>query len=127
MNELATKIAKKEITEQDLIDAKELIDRATLISEGITACKKTILFPLTQDYVRCYYQPYSSLGGPWYGKCRHDGLFILYLWRGSWLGDLEIGRCDISNFNEVFRAFDNEEIAPHLERFLREQIEKANL
>ena len=46
MNRLATFIANGSISVEELASAKELIERAELVTKGIEACKKTLAFPL---------------------------------------------------------------------------------
>lgn len=54
MNKLATLIAKGEITVEELVSAKELIERAELVTNGIKACRKTLMFPFGVSEINCY-------------------------------------------------------------------------
>lgn len=123
MNKIATLIAKGEITVEDLASANELIERAELVMNGIEACKKTLSFSFGVSSIYCY--SYTDRAGEYEasGECFDDGTFICYC---NWGGYHEIGRCNLTNFAEVFMAFENREFACDLRRFLLQQIEKAN-
>jgi hypothetical protein len=121
MNKLAELIANGEITVDELADAEELIVRAKLVTQGIEACKKNIVFPLASSSVSCY--RYTAFGEyeAW-GECTIAGTFTCF---SNWGGNHEIGRCNLTNFKEVFLAFDQKEFGGDLKRFLEEQVEKA--
>ena len=122
MGKLSELIAKGEISVEELASASELIERAKLVKEGIEACKKNISFPLATIEVPCY--SYTDRAGEYsaWGSCTRDGIFRCWC---NWGGDHEIGRVNLLDFAEVFKAFENEELAHNLKRFLTEQIEKA--
>lgn len=50
----AALIANGTITVEELANASELIERATLVKAGLEACKKTILFPIGETEILCY-------------------------------------------------------------------------
>ena len=123
MNKLATLIANGDITVEELASAKELIERAELVTNGIEACRKTLAFPFGVSSINCY--SYMDRAGEYeaWGNCTTDGTFTCSC---NWGGNHVTGRCNLTNFAEVFMAFENEEFAHDLRRFLRQQIEKAN-
>ena len=123
MNKLANLIANGEITVEELANAGELIERAELVSKGLKACKRTILFPFGTDEISCY--SYMDSAGEYqsWGSCTKDGVFTCSC---NWGGNHETGKCNLTNFTEVFMAFENDEFAHDLRRFLLQQIEKAN-
>lgn len=122
MNKLATLIANGEITIQELANATDLIERAQLVTNGIEACKKTLAFHFGETQISCY--QYMDSAGEYeaWGTVDTSGLFICYT---NWGGNHEIGRCDLTNFMEVFLAFEKNEFSSDLKRFLKWQIEKA--
>ena len=115
-------IAKKEITVEGLSSAKALIERAELVTKGLQACKKTLMFPLGVDEINCY--SYMDSAGEYeaWGKCTVDGTFTCYC---NWGGNHLIGSCNLTNFSEVFMAFENSSFEHNLRRFLLQQIKKA--
>lgn len=123
MNKLATLIAKGEITVEELASAKKLIERADLVTNGIKACSKTLVFPFGVSEINCY--SYTDSAGEYeaWGTCTSDGTFTCSC---NWGGNHVVGRCNLTNFTEVFMAFENSEFAYDLHRFLLQQIEKAN-
>lgn len=122
MNKLATLIANGDITVEELASAKELIERAELVTKGIEACKKTLVFPVGSSSIDCY--SYTGTAGEYeaWGKCTADGMFTCSC---NWGGDHVNGRCNLMNFAEVFMAFENREFANDLYRFLNQQIDEA--
>ena len=46
MNNLANLVATGKITVEELSTAPELIERAQLVKDGISACNKTLHFPI---------------------------------------------------------------------------------
>ena len=122
MSKFEELIADEIITVEELANAHELIDRANLVKEGPSACKKTLLFPLGTEEINCYSHMDSVGEYETWGACTNDGLFICYI---TWGGNHEIGRCNLNNFADTFLAFNNEDFASDLRRFLLEQIEKA--
>lgn len=122
MNKLATLIARGEISIEELAKATELIDRAKLVTEGIEACKKTISFPFGCTEVDCYHYIDSAGEYESWGKCTINGLFIC---SSNWGGPHVIGRCNLTDYAEVFMAFENHEFENDLKRFLELQIETA--
>ena len=122
MNKLAKLIADGSITVEELASAKELIERAELVTKGIEACKKNLTFPLGTSRINCYY--YMDTAGEYeaWGRCSIDGTFTCFC---NWGGNHEIGSCNLTNFTEVFMAFENSEFAHDLHRFLIQQINKA--
>ena len=123
MNKLATLIANGDITVEELASANELIERANLVTQGIEACKKTLMFPLGVNNINCY--SYTDSAGEYeaWGNCSNNGTFTCSC---NWGGNHVIGCCNLTNFDEVFLAFENEEFAHDLNRFLLQQINKAN-
>ena len=123
MNKLAILIANGDITVEDLASAKELIERAELVTKGIQACKKTLMFPLVVSEISCY--SYIDSAGEYeaWGNCSSDGMFTCYC---NWGGNHITGNCNLMNFTEVFMAFENSEFAHDLRRFLLQQIKNAN-
>lgn len=122
MDKLTTMIANGELDVEELTKASELIKRAKLVKEGIEACKKTIVFPLGTSSVSCYSNIDKNGEYESWGACTIAGTFTCST---NWGGDREIGRCNITSFQEVFLAFDNKEFVADLRRFLEQQIEKA--
>lgn len=122
MNKLAFFIANGEVTVEELANAKDLIERAELVSKGINACKTSIMFPIEVNEVSCY--SYTDSAGEYHswGTCTNCGMFTCYC---NWGGDHEIGRVDLTNFEQVFMAFENSEFAHDLKRFLQQQIKKV--
>ena len=122
MNKLAKMIADGSISVKELSEAAKLIERAELVVKGLEACKKNIAIPLGESEVSCYI--YTDRAGEYsaWGHCTSDGTFICYC---NWGGNHEIGRCNLLDFKDVFMAFENEEFAHDLKRFLTEQIENA--
>lgn len=123
MNNLARLIASGTITVSELAGAPELIARAQLITEGLEACKKTIMFPLGENEINCY--SYMDRAGEYeaWGCCTIDGTFKCYC---NWGGNHQIGQVNLLDPAAVFEAFENNEFSHDLQRFLRDQIEKAN-
>lgn len=121
-NKLATLIANGEITVEELAKATDLIDRAGLVVEAITACKKTLVFPFGTTEIACY--TYTDRAGEYYawGTCTNGGIFRCSC---NWGGDHEIGAVNLMSFKDVFMAFENHEFEHDLRRFLQQQIEKA--
>lgn len=122
MNKIAELIANGNITVEELADAKTLIERAQLVKEGIEACKKTIVFPVGVKNIDCY--SYTDRAGEYQssGRYEHDGTFTCSC---NWGGNHVIGKCNLTNFSEVFMAFENTEFENDLKRFLLEQINKV--
>ena len=123
MNKLAKLIAEGTITVEELANAEKLIERAKLVTEGINACKKTLVFPFGTKEITCY--EYTDSAGEYssWGSCTNDGVFTCSC---NWGGNHKTGSCNLTNFSEVFMAFENNEFAHDLAKFLRQQIEKAN-
>ncbi len=121
MNKLETLIANGAIDLEELAEATALIERAKLVSAGIEACKKTITIPLGSDSVSCY--NYMDSFGEYesWANCGKDGVVIFY---SNWGGNHEIGRCNITSFEDVYKAFSNMELAHDLKRFLEGKIEE---
>ena len=122
MNKLAEMICNGEILVEDLANAGELIDRARLIRDGVDASRKTLVFPIGQTKVRCYHYVDSAGEYEAWGFVTWDGTFSCYC---NWCGNHQIGEVNLFRFEDVFMAFEDEEFAYDLERFLREQIEKV--
>ena len=124
MEKLAELIAKGEITVKELDAANNLIERAKLVENGIKACKKTIMFPLGSSSIQCYsYKDPESENEAW-AVCTNDGTFTCS--RTHYDVTLTVGKCNLLNFEEVFKALGHGEFSSHLERFLLQQIDKAN-
>ena len=123
MNELANLIANGTITVEELASAKQLIERAELVRNGLEACKKTLAFRFGESSIDCY--SYTDFAGEYeaWGNCQIDGTFTCW---SNWGGNHIIGKCNLTNFAEVFMAFENKDFAYDLHRFLLEQIKKAN-
>lgn len=123
MNKLANLIANGEITVEELANATELIERAELVTKGIEACKKTIVFSLGKKEIECY--SYMDSAGEYqaWGSCTNDGVFTCSC---NWGGNHVIGSCNLTDYKDVFMAFENSEFKHDLRRFLTWQIEKAN-
>ena len=122
-NKLAEMIANGSITVEELAGATELIERAKLVKEGIEACKKTIVFHLGESSVNCY--SYTDRAGEYeaWGHCTIAGTFSCSC---NWGGTHKIGECNITNFKETFMAFENDDFAADLKRFLQQQINKVS-
>lgn len=122
MNKLANLIATGEITVEELANAKELIERAELVITGLKACEKTIKFSFGVSEINCY--SYMDSAGEYesWGTCTRDGIFTCSC---NWGGNHVTGQCDLTNFADVFTAFDNSEFCHDLKRFLSQQIKKA--
>ena len=123
MNKLANLIANGKITVEELASAQNLIERAKLVTTGIEACKKTILFPIGVHEIQCY--SFEDSFGEYHswGNCTIDGIFTCY---SNWGGQHVIGTCNLTNFEDVFMGFENSEFESDLSRFLRIQIEILN-
>lgn len=123
MNRLAELVSIGEITVEELANATELIERSKFVTEGLEACKKTIVFPLGCNEINCY--SYMDSAGEYeaWGSCTNDGIFSCFC---NWGGNHIIGSCDLTNFAEVFMAFDNSEFCHDLKRFLSQQIKKVS-
>ena len=122
MNKLAILISNGSITVEELASAKELIERAELVTKGIEACKKTLAFPLGTSSINCYHYEDSTGDYEAWGHCSVDGKFTCSC---NWGGKHEIGSCNLMSFTEVFLAFENREFKLDLRRFLLQQIVKA--
>lgn len=122
MNKLAKLIANGDVSVEELDSAKELIERAELVKEGIEACKKTLSFPFGVSKINCY--SYMDSAGEYeaWGSCSIDGTFTCSC---NWGGNHVIGICNLTKFTEVFMAFENKEFAHDLRRFLLQQIKMA--
>lgn len=123
MNKLAELVANGTITVEELAKAQDLIYRAKVVTQGLEACKKNIAFPFGVKEIQCY--SYTDSCGEYEsrGICTIDGIFTCY---SNWGGNHIIGKCNLTNFSEVFTAFDNNEFAADLQRFLLQQIKKAS-
>lgn len=119
---LANLIANGTISVEDLANAPELIERAKLVTDGLKACSETLLFPLGKTELHCY--AYTDRAGEYssWGRVSRDGIFTCWC---NWGGDHVNGRVNLNNPADVFMAFENEEFAHDLRRFLNEQIQKA--
>ena len=122
MMKLANLIADGTITVEDLANAPALIERAKLVTEGLKACSKTLLFPFGVETLNCF--SYTDRAGEYssWGSVARNGVFTCWC---NWGGNHEIGRVNLCNPTAVFLAFENNEFASDLKRFLTEQIEKA--
>lgn len=116
-------IAKDIISVDDLANASELVDRAKLVNEGIKACKLTIKIPLGMGEVDCYHYEEEEIEYEIRGTIRSDGVFTCYC---EWWDNWKIGQCNLFKPEDVFLALENKEFKEDLERFLKEQINKAN-
>ena len=123
MNKIANLISTGEITVEELSNAKDLIERAQFVVKALEACKRTILFPLGVTEISCYSFMDSAGEYEAWGSCKRDGTFTCSC---NWGRNHVIGHCNLMNFAEVFMAFENEEFARDLKRFLSYQIEKEN-
>ena len=119
---LAELIANGTVSIEDLKNAPELIERAQLVTDGLKACSKTLLFPMGTEIIKCY--TYTDRAGEYeaWGNVNRNGVFTCWC---NWGGKHEIGRINLNNPTEVFMAFENREFAHNLKRFLEEQIGKA--
>ena len=122
MKKIAEMISTGEISAEDLLNAKELIERAEFVKKGLAACKKTILFPFGVKEVQCYYYLDSAGEYKAWGVCSIDGNFTCF---SNWGGEHKVGECNLTSFEKVFMAFENNELAHNLHRFLQKQIEQA--
>ena len=122
MGRLVEKIANEEITVEELANVSKLIERAKLVTKGVEACKRTLVFPFGTNEVNCY--GYVDSAGEYesWGSCTIDGTFTCY---NNWGGNHPSGRCNLCDSKDVFMAFENKEFAPDLKRFLLEQIRKS--
>ena len=122
MNKIAMLIANGDITVEELANARELFERAELVVKGLEACKQTITFPFGTSEVDCYW--YSDLNCDYvsWGTCTRSGNFACYC---NWGGNHLVGSCNLKNYLEVFMSFEQRDFAYDLEKFLRQQIEKA--
>ena len=121
-NKLAQYIANGFISVEDLANAEELIARAKLVTNALKACKNQILFPMGTEKIKCY--DYTDRAGEYHawGMCNLNGDFLCYT---TWGGEHLIGKVNLNNFSQVFMAFENEEFARDLNRFLQEQLNKV--
>lgn len=123
-NRLVTLIANGEITVAELAKATDLIERANLVVEAISACQKTLVFPFGSTKIHCY--SYTDRAGEYsaWGDCTSDGIFRCFC---NWGGNHKIGEVNLMSFKDVFLAFENSEFEHDLRRFLKEQIKKAKM
>lgn len=121
MMKLSKMIADGTITVEELAKAPELIERANLVTEGLKACQKTLLFPLGADRLQCY--SYTDRAGEYssWGEVTVKGIFTCW---SNWGGNHEVGKVDLTNPSDVFMAFEDPKFAHNLKRFLKEQIAK---
>ncbi len=121
MKKLVEMIASGEISAEDLANAQDLIERANLVKQALEAVSKNLVFPLGVDNVSCY--SYMDRAGEYYayGMCSRDGVVRFY---SNWGGNHLIGSCNLNDFSSVFMAFENQELAGDLRRFLEAQIAK---
>lgn len=122
MNKLANLVATGKITVEELSTAPELIERAQLVKDGISACNKTLHFPMGVTEINCY--SYMDSAGEYeaWGTCDNNGNFTCSC---NWGGDHIIGQVNILNSSDVFMAFENQEFSSDLKRFLKQQIDKV--
>ena len=123
MTKLEKMNADGTISIDELASIPELIERAKLVQDGLSACQKTISFHLGQEEVEVY--SYTGIGGEYesWGIVHRDGTFVCYC---NWGGDHESGRVNLMNSSEVFLALGaGDSFSDDLKRFLREQIRKA--
>ena len=119
MNTLAQLIADGAITIDDLANGTELIERAKFVKEGLAACKQTLKFPMGITEIECYHYLNSAGEYEACGRVTNDGIFTCSC---NWGGWHVIGRCNLTNFEDVFMAFEKSDFAPDLKRFLEFQI-----
>ena len=124
MSKIADMITQGLIDPEDLLSAENLLKRLKLVSEGITACKKTLQFPLGVTEIECYQYTYSNHDYRVWGRCSSDGLFKCFC-DPALDGSYKIGCCDLNDFENVFMSIEKKLFGSHLEAFLEEQIEKA--
>ena len=119
---LANLISNGTISVEELANAPALIERAKLVTDGLKACTKTLLFPLGTEELCCY--SYTDRAGEYsaWGRVSRNGVFTIWC---NWGGDHEVGRVNLNNPADVFMAFENEDFSWDLKRFLEEQIQKA--
>ena len=100
-----------------------LIARAKFVREASEACKRTLSFSLGEDRIQCY--QYMDRCGEYesWGMITPDGTLSI---RTSWGGMQEICNVNVLDPKALFLALEDEKGSRDLERFLREQIEKAN-
>ena len=120
-HKLAQYIANGFISVEDLANAEIYIARAKLVTNALKACKKQLVFPMGTEEIKCY--DYTDRAGEYHawGTCNFNGDFFCYT---DWGGKKLIGKVNLNNFAEVFMAFDNEEFARDLNRFLEEVLKK---
>lgn len=120
-NKLAQYIANGFISVEDLANAEELIARAKLVTNALKACKNQIVFPMGTEEIKCY--DYTDKAGEHHawGMCNFNGDFLCYT---TWGGEHLIGKVNLNNFSQVFMAFENEEFARDLNRFLEDILKK---
>lgn len=123
MNKITQLIANGKFSVQELAQTQDLIERAKLVTDGLEACKKTLKFPLKETIIQCYYYADSVEKYESWGTYQKDGIFTTC--SCNQYGIHINGKCDLNNFANVFLAFEDNEFKPDLERFLRQQIEKA--
>ena len=121
MNTLAELIANGTITVEELASATELIERAKLVTEGVEACKKTISFPFGSTRINCFKQMHGD--ADYWAECTVEGNFTAY---SNWGGNHITGTCNLNNFENVFKSFENDDFAYIHKKFLQEQIRKAS-
>lgn len=119
MNKLAEIVANGEIDVEELNRASEFIERAQFVKDAIEACKKTIVFPLGTEGIKCYFNEKRGSKKVW-GYCTVAGIFKLS-GHFKFPGEYDI---NILSFKEVFLALDTEDISEDLRSFLEQQIEK---
>ena len=124
MNKLSEMIADRQIDVEELAAANDLIERAKLVTEGIGAARKNILFPMGENEISCYHYTDSECEYTVWASVTNDGTFVCSGNFGE--GPQPIGRCNLTSFRKVFLAFEESELfAEHLMRFLNQEIEKA--
>lgn len=123
MNRLTNLIVEGAITVEELANAPELIERAQFVKEALKACSQTLLFPLGKTELPCY--SYTDRAGEYHswGSVSQNGIFTCSC---NWGGDHCIGRVNLTCPSDVFMAFENEDFAHDLRRFLEDQIKKIS-
>ncbi len=121
-NKIVDLIVNGTITVEELSKADELIKLAQFATEGVKACKKTLVFHFGEDEIPCLDYWDTAGEAHFWGTCKIDGTFTGYT---NWGGNHALGQCNLTDFNEVFISLERGEMRYCLREFLNRQIEKA--
>ena len=115
---LVNLITNGQLKVEDLCTAPEVIKFAELVTRGIQACKKLIVFHLGEESVCCY--KYIADGYSISGTCYAEGKLVLH---STLIGN--IVTCNLLDSKSVFSSLNDNDVRVELERFFQEMIKQA--